>query len=494
MAPSAKLWQLFALAQSGADQNGEGMNWARLARSQLTLWWLLALGLLAALTANLPGHLSNDSVAQLYEGRLHVRETWGPAAYAWLLGVFDAVLPGTALYVTASTLLFFGSLFGLAKLGRTSSPWLLAFTGALIATPQVLIYQGIVWKDVAFANTAMAGCVCLAHALEAWPRRRTRMAWLCAAAILFSMCDLVRQNGLLLTICACVALGWSVARSGWWRGVIWGVGGLTAIALLTHVLSILAVPAPEPKEGALEQGVRIVQNYDVVGAKALDPTYRLDVIARSNPGAAATIERLASQDWTAQRVDRIDADPVLHPTLFSLDHSTLAAQWMDLLRRRPLLYLRVRLEVFRWIFMTPEIERCLPVYVGIDAPAEKMRALDLEHRYSDADARLNDYDGLWASTLFHRHWTYAAVALLVGGLLLRRRTPSDLAIAALQFGALGFTASFAVIGIACDYRYLYALDLAALCGVFYLLASGPGFSQRRLFARSEGAPDSKARP
>src|SRR4051812_23494326 len=36
------------------------------------------LGLLVMLGANLPGHLSYDSVAQLYEGHFHVRETWGP--------------------------------------------------------------------------------------------------------------------------------------------------------------------------------------------------------------------------------------------------------------------------------------------------------------------------------------------------------------------------------------------------------------------------------
>ena len=40
---------------------------------------VLATGLLVMLGANLPGHLSYDSVAQLYEGHFHIRETWGPA-------------------------------------------------------------------------------------------------------------------------------------------------------------------------------------------------------------------------------------------------------------------------------------------------------------------------------------------------------------------------------------------------------------------------------
>ena len=41
-------------------------------------------------------------------------------------------------------------------------------------------------------------------------------------------------------------------------------------------------------------------------------------------------------------------------------------------------------------------------------------------------------------------------------------------VAALLAGALAFTASFFLISIACDYRYLYLLDLAALTGVLYL--------------------------
>jgi hypothetical protein len=42
------------------------------------------------------------------------------------------------------------------------------------------------------------------------------------------------------------------------------------------------------------------------------------------------------------------------------------------------------------------------------------------------------------------------------------------AIAALMIAVLGFAATFLVASIACDYRYLYALDLAAITGVLYL--------------------------
>ena len=45
--------------------------------------------------------------------------------------------------------------------------------------------------------------------------------------------------------------------------------------------------------------------------------------------------------------------------------------------------------------------------------------------------------------------------------------------AGLMLGVLAFTASFFVISIACDYRYLYALDLAAVAGLLYLALDPP---------------------
>jgi hypothetical protein len=56
-------------------------------------------------------------------------------------------------------------------------------------------------------------------------------------------------------------------------------------------------------------------------------------------------------------------------------------------------------------------------------------------------------------------------------LLIRRETDGDIAIAGLLAASLIFALSFLVISIACDYRYLYFLDLAAMTGALRL-ASG----------------------
>ena len=58
-------------------------------------------------------------------------------------------------------------------------------------------------------------------------------------------------------------------------------------------------------------------------------------------------------------------------------------------------------------------------------------------------------------------------------LLLWRRQASDIAIAAMLVAAIVFTLSFFVISIACDYRYLYFLDVAAELALVYVCASAP---------------------
>lgn len=439
---------------------------------------VLAAAFVLVLGANLPGHMSYDSIAQLYEGHFHVRETWGPAIYAWLLGQFDSIIPGASLMVAATVLLFFASLWGLASLqGRIS--WLgAAFAVFLALTPQVLMYQGIVWKDIAFSNTAIAGAACLAQAFARWEDRRLRWAWLVGALALFAVASLVRQNGILIPAVAALALGWVAARGSWLRGAAWGAGGLLAVVVLMKVLSATAVPGPEPEVGALKQGVRIVQNYDLIGAVTYDPTYRLAEIEKVRPLSAAAIRARGPKSWSPDRVDWLDRDKKLGESLIVIPPDAIQRQWLDLVTRRPDLYLKIRWADFRWVFLTPNKDRCLPSYTGVDAPVGKMGPLGLSRRYSAADGQLTNYDSYWVDTPVQSHWPYALAALVVAGLMLWRRRPADLAIAALMLGVLAVAASFFVITIACDYRYLYILDLSALTGVFYLLVDPTGF--RRL--------------
>jgi uncharacterized protein (TIGR03382 family) len=152
----------------------------------------------------------------------------------------------------------------------------------------------------------------------------------------------------------------------------------------------------------------------------------------------------------------------------------IAAQWKDLILRHPLLYLRARARVFEWVFLTPDPADCVLIYAGVDGPAEEMADLGLAPRRTTRDDALASYALGFASTPVYSHGAYGALGLvLLVGLLRRRRAP-DIAVAAMLGTAFAFAASFAVISIACDYRYLYDLDLAVIAAALYAVATWRG--------------------
>ena len=165
----------------------------------LRVYWLVAaVGFAAILALNLPGQMTVDTTYQLYEGRSGHRLTFNPWIMSWLLGRFDAVTPGTGLFMAANAALLMVSLALLPRLSKAPVGWAAPAVLALVlATPQLINFQGIVWKDVLFANLSSAGCVGLALALRGGgPSGRG----LIAPLLLFALAGLVRQNGLIAAV------------------------------------------------------------------------------------------------------------------------------------------------------------------------------------------------------------------------------------------------------------------------------------------------------
>jgi hypothetical protein len=448
---------------------------APLLRARLAYLLALAAGWILMLAVDAPGHLTLDSVLELFEGRFRIRQSWAPSFYAWVLGVFDAVWRGTGLYLAASGLVLFGALASFSFLrGRTS--WWAPVTAALLAaSPLVLIYQGVVWKDVLFANVSVAGMACLAWAVLRRPRGRARALWLGASLAWLAAAALLRQNGVVVGVFAAAALGWIEGRDGGLRrGLAWGLGALAAVVLASHAMNLATQPDGPGSGDGMAEGVRVLQTYDLLGALAAEPSIPLPAIDRAAPAASHALRALAPRYWSAERTDFTDAQPQIAAAVARLPDAAVTRDWLGLVLRRPGLYLRNRAAVFGWVFLTPRIERCVPVCLGVQGPAEVLAQLGMKPRWSAADGRLFDYDAAFLRTPVYFHLAYAVLALAVGLiLLLRRGDPADIVVAALQASGLAFAASFFLISIACDYRYLYFLDLAAMTGLVYLAIDPP---------------------
>lgn len=429
-------------------------------------------GFVAVIYSNSPGHLTYDSIAQLHEGRTGIRETWGPAFYSWLLGTCDRLITGTSFYVFITAGVFFGSLATLPRLRTRVSWWAVVAAIAACLTPHVLIGQGIVWKDIAFANAAVAGLIALAHAERSWDERPLRWTALAITLCLLAFAAQLRQNGAIVGVIAALGLGVIASRGNWQRGAAW-TAGATVVYLITiqllgmASLATLKVNPSVPTGAGVVFGIRLIQSYDLAGAVTHDRSYDLDVVERATPEAAQTIEDHAPGVYSPQRVDLLDRDPALSAAMNTVTNDAIMAQWIDLVSKRPDLYLRTRVGIFRWLIAPPIIDACLPITVGVSASPEVLQKAGLAARRTQQDGRLYNYTTWFLDTPVYSHGFYAVLSAAMSVVFLWRRRSGDLAMASLQFSSLAVAASFFVINIACDWRYLYFTDLAAMVGVIY---------------------------
>ncbi len=433
--------------------------------------WAMFGGLLLSLAANVPGQMSYDSVISLVEARSDTRQTWAAALSSWVLKPFDHLVAGTGLYVTASAALLFFSLMSLTRL-RPRATWAAVALGVLVVlTPQFLIYQGIVWRDVLFANLSVAGFILLAHAAERWAEKPT---WAIAGAVAcLALAALARQNGLILVVAGAGVFAWTVRGGGWRNSLRWGLGAFAAMVAVALVWNHVAQPSQTAPALKADLGMQVLEHYDVVGAKAHHPSLRLKEIAKADPAAAALIEDKATAYYDASRVDSLDNDASFRRALWHTPYPVMDAQWRHIILHYPAAYLLQRLDVFRWTFLTPKVELCLPVQIGVLGPDNLLRDLDIQSGVSPQAKGLGAYAKRFYGTPILSHLTWAVVAAGLIVLLLRRREAADWAFIGLLTGSLLFAASFAVISVACDYRYLYLLDLAAMVSLLYVALDPP---------------------
>ena len=445
------------------EENLCARNWPVIVASLV-----LVAGWVAAVTVSWPGHLSYDSIVQLHDGRMGFYHSWHPPVMAWLLGIGDALHPGAALFVLFDSALFFGALLSLLW-HRPRVSWAVPVVAAAIALlPQSFLYQTTVWKDVLFANAAIAGFVCLAHAETRWTQYHARIALLAGAFIFFVLATLTRQNGAIVLVAGIFALGAIVWRASGRKLALFYGGLALAISLVVVVIATAALAVHSDDGEGPKAQLRLLRLYDLAGAVAAQPSLPLPQLDADNPTLAKLIRSDGARLYTPVRNDTLVGSQSLQNALAETKPAWMAAQWYDLILQHPLLYLRVRTMDFGWVFLTPDIAACRPVFVGVEGPRDDMDDLGLRPRKDARDLALERYTKAFLGTPVFSHLTYAVLALCALVLLLLRRAPGDVAMASMIAATFAFTASFFVISIACDYRYLYFLDLAALVSTFYL--------------------------
>ena len=234
-----------------------------------------------------------------------------------------------------------------------------------------------------------------------------------------------------------------------------GLAFVADAALMTRRIDVL---------GPVAQ-LRALQGYDIIGAVSHDP--KIDLAPLGSPALAQRWRDAAAKAYTPERMDPL-YDALEIGKVSAVPNAAVAKQWRVVVTGHPQAFLQHRWDVFRWTLLTPVLTRCLPVWAGVDGPANLLEDLNLVEQQRPQDEALEAYATRFYGSPVFSHVFYGLVAIVALLLLARFRGPGDAPIAFMLLSALGFAASFALISLACDYRYLYFLDLAAMIAVFHL--------------------------
>jgi hypothetical protein len=420
---------------------------------------ILLAGFAVMLALNAPGQLSYDSVTQLADGRRGFYNSWHPPLMAFLLGLFDRLVPGSLLFLIFQSGLMLGAL--LALLWLKPRGWTAPVIAlGIVLTPQWLLYQGEIWKDMLFADAAIAGFAALAVAAA----RGLSRPWLAASALLLTVAACTRQNGLVLLPVAAVTLG-LIARQQGLKGWLYGAVFLLATLGLGAAVTLALAARGDRGDGASAQ-LRLGQSYDLAGAFSRQPGLSLP-LSRTAPALDRLLRGRGAALYTPLHNDPMAADPAIAQAISRTPRGAIAQSWRTLVLAHPALYLQTRLAVFAALVQTPDAFACHFAPIGVDGAPQLMTALGLTPGIRPQDKILAQYARAFFATLVYSHLFWGALALVLMVVLLRRREPADLAVAGLLAGALLFALTFVIIAIACDFRYLAFLDLSAMAAALY---------------------------
>jgi hypothetical protein len=408
-----------------------------------------------AIAMHAPGQLSYDSVTQLYEASIGRSVSWNPPFMSALLNWLGGGMVASSIFVALNACASYGAFVIVIRSVPRMSIWGALFCSILVTNPVVFAYVGILWKDVLFGSWAVltfAMCV----AAQRTPSRAARFVLVALVSILLGTGALIRQQGIFmapLLLLAPLGITWTT-----WRGmhkvralVVSVVLFVLAWAVAGHLVNRTIIGNDDR---AIAAAPAIMQTFDIAGM----------VVRLSPQDAKATFPGLTGEDYeairqryTPDRVDFLDI-PTLKPDLLrAAGSASLTPVWLNGIREHPTAYVRHRISTILSLLDLHDINKCLPIQVGIEGPADYLRQLGLNgERSGRAQFLYAKLHALFAFPVW-QNWLYVLIMVTVTGIVAFKKSPVRLVNGFYLFGLWAFVGSFLPAAIACDFRYLYPI-------------------------------------
>ena len=430
----------------------------------------IVLQAIAGLVLGLPGHLSSDSIVQLYEARTLEFISFQPPLMSLLLRAMDASVPGTALFVVLDQLLLTTSfVLLLGERGPALRRPAAVAAAIVVLNPLLLAYTGIVWKDVLMSHLAAFGYVCLYLASRRTPGHK-RIAWALAAVFALSLAAALRQHALLLAIPGATFAAYLLARRRVAQTSLTIVFSAVIVGLNVGIIAYadeVAVGEKIPRMGA---GLRSLTIFDLAGIAANGG-------AIPDAAVATQVDTALVPFYTPLRNDPLPP-PVKGSALWNSETRDLLSLWGRSILNSPRAYLSHRSAHF-WalLWKSGSESLCTPVFAGVQASVyvpslhrDIVPELRLQGRSDLRDRRLAARQLQMMGTPVFNHVFWALVLFASAIVHVRRGGAGALVVFAAS--AIAFALAFSVIGISCEFRYIYVLPVAATL-LLFVLATAP---------------------
>jgi hypothetical protein len=345
----------------------------------------------------------------------------------------------------------------------------------VVLNPLLLAYTGIVWKDVLMSHLAAFGYVCLYLASRRPPGHK-RIAWALAAVFALSLAAALRQHALLLAIPGVTFAAFLLAQRRVAQLSLTIVFSAVIVGLNVGIIVYadeVAVGEKIPRMGA---GLGSLAYFDLAGIAANGGSI-------PDAAVAVQVDTALVPFYSPLRNDPLPP-PVRGSALWSKETPDLLLLWGHSIMNSPQAYLSHRSAHF-WalLWRSGSESLCAPVIVGVVPTVyvpllgrDIMPELGLQGRWNLRDRRLAAWEFRLMGTPLFNHVFWAFVLFASAIVLVRRGRAGALVVFAAS--AIVFALAFSVIGISCEFRYVYVLPVAATL-LLFVLATAP---------RSGGAP------
>ncbi|WP_175136871.1 hypothetical protein [Achromobacter animicus] len=464
------------------------LNWRNLYHWIFFLFLLMAAYL--TLAAYYPGVFSNDSADQLREAMSGNYGDWHPPLMAW---VWAQLLKATGsiesllilhLLVLSVAAVFWARILEISGL-YVWTPLIALF----LATPVVINFAGVLWKDVGFSFSLFLSCgiVGLAFMKRRITAVRT-IAVLCLSAYAFG----VRTNGIFALVPVIFMLFWTIIAQ---RKP--GSSQCTTIAY-SAIASIIALAAVVGGVQLLSYGyikaqkrypIQYLELYDIAGISSISgvdyfpeyikraPQYSKDKVAEEY---AKSILWGNANNLIMRRPDGL---PSLLPRNTDAGlQAELRASWLNAISREPSAYMKHRFAVFNFLMS----EGYYP-YVGPQSHTDRNLILQAhfasEERVPDvSDSRVpgainaktvvSSILALSNGSFLYVGWFWLILLTfqLLIGLTVMRPARVGLVIAMVSASGMLYIFPYIVVAPASDFRYLYWSALAGGLSAILILA------------------------